>query len=149
MTIETSFRAVFDTNVYVAWALGKNPRSPIKELFERLKHGEFVLLYSMAIRDEVIEKLFGKGLSGKRIAGFVEVMTGLGEEIVVEPEEVEPVILADPDDDVVLTCASKGKATHLVTYDSDFDVLGGVYQGITILDGLHFLYVLRGDSEEL
>ena len=95
--IETSLRVVFDTNVYLAWALSKNPQSPIKELFERLKRGEFVLLYSMAIRDEVVEKLFGKGISGKRIAGFVEVMTELGEEIVVEPEEIERVISADPD----------------------------------------------------
>ena len=37
------------------------------------------------------------------------------------------------------------RATHLVTYDPHFDVLGGVYQGIPILDGLHFLYVVRGD----
>ena len=149
MTTDTSPRAVFDTNVYVAVALSRNPCSPIKELFERFKRGEFVLLYSAAIRDEVVEKLFGKRLSEKRIAEFVEVMIGSGEEVVVEPEEIERIILVDPDDDVVLACALKGKATHLVTYDSDFDILGDVYHGITILDGLHFLYVLRGDTEEL
>lgn len=36
-------------------------------------------------------------------------------------------------------------ATHIVTYDPHFDVLGGAYHDIPILDGLHFLYVVRGD----
>ena len=39
----------------------------------------------------------------------------------------------------------RGGATHLVTYDPHFEVLGGEYEGIKILDGLHFLYVVRGD----
>lgn len=33
----------------------------------------------------------------------------------------------------------------LDTYDPHFDALGGAYDGIPILDGLHFLYVVRGD----
>jgi hypothetical protein len=32
---ETSIRAVFDSNIYVAAYLSKNPRSPNKELFQR------------------------------------------------------------------------------------------------------------------
>ena len=38
-----------------------------------------------------------------------------------------------------------GGATYIVTYDPHFEVLGGEYEGIKVLDGLHFLYVVRGD----
>jgi len=64
----------------------------------------------------------------------------------VHEEDVQPLILADPDDDHVLACAVVGKADYLVTYDPHFDCLGGEYQGLKILDGLHFLCVVRGDS---
>ena len=48
-------------------------------------------------------------------------------------------------DDPAWACAVVGKANYLVTYDPHFDCLGGEYQGIQILDGLHFLYIVRGD----
>ncbi|MEA3459411.1 MAG: hypothetical protein U9R11_01835 [Chloroflexota bacterium] len=38
-----------------------------------------------------------------------------------------------------------GRADYLVTYDPHFDCLGGEYRGFKIVDGLHFLYVVRGD----
>lgn len=54
--------AVFDANVYIAFALSKNPRSPIIELFNRLRNNEYKLSWCEAIRNEVIEKLIEKGL---------------------------------------------------------------------------------------
>jgi hypothetical protein len=36
---------------------------------------------------------------------------------------------------------------NIVTYDPHFDCLGGEFQGIRIIDGLHFLYVVRGDRK--
>ena len=50
-----------------------------------------------------------------------------------------------PDDDVVIDRAVAGGATHLVTYDDHLHALGEEVEGVRILDGLHFLYVLRGD----
>jgi len=76
---------------------------------------------------------------------YVADLLRLGEYVAIGPGDVRPVIAADPDDDVILACAIAGGATHIVTYDPHFDVLGGTYQGIPILDGLHFLYVVRGD----
>ena len=49
------------------------------------------------------------------------------------------------DDDAILAYALVGDATHIVTYDPHLAVVGGAYQGIALLDGLHFLYVVRGD----
>jgi len=59
-----------------------------------------------------------------------------------------PVIPADPDDDLIIACAVVGKATHLVTYDPHYDILSGEYRGVKIVDGLHFLYRIRGDQEQ-
>lgn len=56
------------------------------------------------------------------------------------------VIEADLDDDVVLACAVAGQATHLVTYDLHFASLGDSYRNIRLIDGLHFLYLVRGDK---
>jgi predicted nucleic acid-binding protein len=39
-------RAVFDTNVFVAAHISKNPNSPMMELLKRWRRGEFELLYS-------------------------------------------------------------------------------------------------------
>jgi predicted nucleic acid-binding protein len=64
----------------------------------------------------------------------------------VDESDIIPLITADPEDDVIVACAMKGRATHVVTYDPDFDVLGGEYRGIRVLDGLHFLYVIRGEQ---
>ncbi len=50
-------RAVLDANVYVAAYLSRNPRSPNKELFQRWRDTQFVLLVSEAILKEVVEKL--------------------------------------------------------------------------------------------
>ena len=63
----------------------------------------------------------------------------------LSPSDIVPVIEADPEDDVILTCAVKGSATHIVTYDPHFDILGGSYRGIQILRPLNFLYLIRGD----
>jgi hypothetical protein len=40
-------------------------------------------------------------------------------------------------------CAVAGQATHLVTYDPHFAILGGQRLGIQIVDALGFLAVLR------
>jgi predicted nucleic acid-binding protein len=49
------WRVVFDSNVFVAASLSKNPKSPNKELLLRWKQGEFSLLVSESIYKELIE----------------------------------------------------------------------------------------------
>jgi predicted nucleic acid-binding protein len=49
-------RAVLDTNVYVSAFLSRNPSSPTKELLHRWQAGEFTLLVSDALLDEVTSR---------------------------------------------------------------------------------------------
>ncbi|MBC8264289.1 MAG: putative toxin-antitoxin system toxin component, PIN family [Anaerolineales bacterium] len=139
-------RAVLDTNVYVAAYLSRNPRSPNKELFWRWRDSQFVLLVSKAILEEVVEKFGELDIDQQLTLELVSHILADAEYVQVSEGDVQPIILADPDDDHVLACAVVGRADCLVTYDPHFDCLGGEYQSLKILDGLHFLYVVRGDS---
>jgi putative PIN family toxin of toxin-antitoxin system len=143
---EKPIRAVLDTNVPIAAHLSRNPRSPTIELIDRWRAGEFIQLYSDDMLAELQEKFIARQVAPDIAAQYIADLVRLGEYVEVSPEDIKPVITADPDDDLILACAVVGSATHIVTYDPHFDVLGGKYQGIQILDGLHFLYVVRGDK---
>ena len=57
----------FDTNVFVSALLSHNPTSPTRELLQRWRNDEFVLLVSQAILEEVVEKLRERGIEEEQI----------------------------------------------------------------------------------
>jgi len=136
-------RAVFDTNIFLAAHLSKNPNSPTIELLECWRRGEFELLYSDDLLVEIDEKFSEKGISEECKENFLVELRDEGVYVDVQLSDLRPVITADPDDNFVLACAVVGKATHLVTYDSHFNVLEEEYQGIKIVNGLSFLWAVR------
>ena len=138
-------RAVWDTNIYVAATLSRNPTSPTRELVERLEQNQFILLVCEAVADEVVEKLEDHAVAAEIIAQWVARLEKFAEWITVPIEAIEP-LLQDPDDNVVVACAVIGHAHYLVTYDPHFDGLGGEYQGIKIVKALPFLWAVRGDT---
>ena len=141
----SELRAVLDTNVPIAAHLSRNPRSPTIELLARWRNGEFTQLYSDDMLVELLEKLQARRIAQEASDLYLADLIAFGEHVVVLPEQVPDAIAADPDDNAILGCALVGSATHIVTYDPHFDILGDAYQDIPILDGLHFLYVVRGD----
>ena len=141
----SELRAVLDTNVPIAAHLSRNPHSPTIELLARWRGGQFVQLYSDDMLVELIEKLQARKIAADASDRYLADLITLGEFVIVAPEQVPDVVAADPDDNAILACAFVGRASHIVTYDPHFAVLGGAYQGIPILDGLHFLYIVRGD----
>lgn len=141
------YRAVFDTNVIVAALRSQNPSSPTVELLARWEAGEFDLLYSDALRAEYADKLKTRVKEQARAESFLQRLDRTG--IRVEVAQVDHVIVADPDDDMVLACAVAGQADCLVTYDPHFLPLiaaGETYRGVRIMNGLRFLYLVRGDK---
>lgn len=139
-------RAVLDTNVFVSAFLSRNPTSPTREIIRRWQTGEFVLLSSRTLVDEVTEKLVARQIQQERILEFLTLLARLAEWVEVPQGAVRPVILQDPEDDLVLACAVIGKADFLVTDDTHFDALKGGYAGIRITKALPFLWALRGDQ---
>lgn len=135
-------RAVLDTNVFVSAALSKNPSSPTREVVERWKRGEFVLLICTPLAEEIAEKLQDHQIDASQIEELVETLANLAEWIEVSSEKIES-LLADPDDNVIVACAVMGQANYLVTYDPHFDALGGEHRGVKIIKAIPFLEILR------
>ena len=144
-TGRSDLRGVLDTNVPIAAHLSRNPASPTIELLERWRGGQFAQLYSDGMLVELVEKFEARRIAPDASDRYLADLIALGEYVLIMPEQVPDAIVADPDDNAILACAFVGRATHIVTYDPHFDGLGSAYQGIPILDGLHFLYVVRGD----
>jgi putative PIN family toxin of toxin-antitoxin system len=142
---EPKIRAVLDTNIVVAALLSRNPSSPTAEIIRRWRDDEFELLYSSYIREEYAEKLLDRGADLQRMAAFMNAIDRMGIRVFLIEADIIPRVPGDLDDDAVIACAISGGATHLVTYDAHLHALGEEYEGVHILDGLHFLYVLRGD----
>lgn len=142
----TDPRAVLDTNVVIAAHLSSNPRSPTRELIRRWRAGEFVQVYSDTTLAELHEKLIAKGIESSSIDEYIADLLLLGEWTRVNQSDVLPVIENDPDDDWILACAVRGQVDYLVTYDPHLLKLGDKYKEVHICDGLHFLYVVRGDT---
>jgi putative PIN family toxin of toxin-antitoxin system len=138
-------RAVFDTNIFVAAHLSKNPHSPTMELLRRWRQEEFELLYSDDLLVEIDEKFSARGIADEYKDSLLVELRDLATYVEVKPSDVKPVIIADPDDDFVLACAVVGQAEYLVTYDAHFDMLEGEYQGVKITEALPFLWAVRGD----
>lgn len=135
-------RAVLDTNVFVSAALSKNPSSPTREIFERWERMEFVLLICTPLTEEIVEKLIDHGIDESLIGALVESLAQLAEWVEISSNEVDN-LLSDPDDNIIVACAAKGKADYLVTYDPHFDILNGEYRSVTILKAIPFLQALR------
>ena len=139
-------RVVVDTNVFVSAFLSRNPSSPTKEILQRWGKGDFVLLTSDALADELIQKLCQKGVVLHEVLEFAALLGSLAEWVEVPVEAVRPIVTEDPDDDHVIACATVGRADYLVTYDPHFEVLGRTFEGVEIMKALPFLWKLRGDA---
>lgn len=139
-------RAVLDTNIFVSAFLSRNPSSPTQELMRRWELGEFTLLVSDALVDEITEKLLERRIPRERMTDLLGLLIRLAEWIEVPSESVEAAVRDDPDDDAVLACAVLGRAGFLVTYDGHFDALGGRFEGVKIMRPIPFLRELRGET---
>ena len=137
-----SFRTVLDTNVFVSAALSKNPSSPTREILDRWKQNEFILLICTPLAEEIVEKLLDHSIDEKLVGALVERLAQLAEWVEVPPEKIKN-LLSDPDDNVIVACAVEGRANYLVTYDPHFDLLNGEYRDVKILKAIPFLEVLR------
>ena len=134
-------RAVLDTNVVLAAQRATEPASPNREILDRWKLGEFVLLYSADIVIEYAEKLLEHGFSECEVRSYLALVRLLGERVDITffPVRNYP---ADSDDVAFLLCALNGEATYLVTYDAHLLALQPHY-ALTVCGPVRFLADLR------
>ncbi len=136
-------RAVLDTNVVLAAQGCPHPSSPGREIMERWKAGQLMLLYSTDTLVEYAEKLLARGLPESEVERFIRLFARHGEAV--------PIVFfhfrhypVDSDDVMFLLCAMNGAASHLVSYDGHLLDLRSFYEGeLTICQPLELLAVLR------
>jgi putative PIN family toxin of toxin-antitoxin system len=139
-------RCVFDTNVLIS-ALLLPDSKPRHALDCAVREGKILL--SFAVLAELYEvlsrKRFRRYVDEEDIRPFVAALTHEAEWVDVDAE-----IRAcrDPKDDKFLELAVSGRATHLVTGDSDLLALGP-FQGIEILAPHRFLQLSWPPSSQL
>jgi len=113
-------RTVADTNVVVSGLLW---RGPSRQLLDAARQGAVELFTSGALLAELEEVLqrekFLKRLAAAQVQAR-DLVTGYAAlATVVQPVQIEPIVLRDPDDDAVIACAVAAAATNIVSGDRD------------------------------
>ncbi len=135
-------KVVIDTNVYVSIVLGGQITAKI---FELLINGEFKLVYSLELLNELKFVLTRSEFELSqsqidRILTFIEVEG----ELVSPNEKID--VCRDPKDNPILECASAGKVDLIITDDKDLLVLK-LFRKIPIVTPRKFLAVISQNSE--
>ena len=139
-------RAVVDTNILIR-ALIK-PQGSVGPILTRLSSGDYVLVYTDTLLDELLEKLalprlrVKYGISDDVVESFLQVLLLRGEH--VTPRRSVR-ISRDPDDDRVIEAALEGAVDYIVSGDDDLIVLVEI-EGIPVIAPSVFLRALDAKS---
>ena len=132
-------RAVADTNTIVSGLLWHGPP---RQVLDAAREGKIELFTSAILLAELEDVLSREKLARRLALANVldrDLLLGYAAlALMVEPAVIEPVILADPDDDAVLACAIAAGAQAIVSGDTDLLNLKA-YQGIKILNASEFM----------
>ena len=133
-------RAVLDTNVVVSALI--RPGGPPGRILDRLVDGDFVLVLSPAMLDELGRTVRQPGVRKYVRLSDDELDSRLAQlETLADPVEgtlALTVALRDPDDLMVLVTAVEGRADYIVTGDADLLTLGAC-EGVAIVTPREFL----------
>lgn len=132
-------RVVADTNTVVSGLLWHgNPR----RVLEAARDGALQLYTSAALLAELEEVLqrpkFAQRLSLAGVASHTLVLGYAALAWLIDPAVIEPVIIADPDDDAVLACANAARAEAIVSGDNHLLDLKQ-YEGIPVFTAAQLL----------
>lgn len=132
-------RVVADTNIVVSGLLWRgNPR----RILDASRDGIIALFTSALLLEELEDVLsrekFAAPLEAAKVGPHELVLGYAALATLIDVEEIEPVILADPDDDNVLACALAVQAGVIVSGDSHLLNLRQ-HHGIRILTAAELL----------
>lgn len=137
-------RAVVDTNLLVSGFI--SPLSHPREIERHWRRGEFILVTSYEIIEEVNRVLHLPRIQGKyHLAEFdiqVFVLTLTHQAHCVAGGLILRDVAPDPGDDKIISCAVEAQAALIVTGDKALQKLGE-YQGIKIVGAETFIGVLE------
>ncbi len=117
-------RAVVDTNILIR-ALIK-PQGTVGPILKRLRDGDYTIIYSEPVLDELLEKLQLPRIREKyhldqSATEDLMALLALRGELVKPAQKIR--VCRDPDDDRLIEAALAGNAEYIVTGDEDLLVL--------------------------
>jgi hypothetical protein len=128
------FKVVIDTNVFVSYFWGGNP----KKVIDLWMDGELTLLISAPIIDEIGRTLIELGVAEEKIAALCEML--LMKSDLIMPKCKFRVVREDPEDNKFAECAVEGNADYLITGDNHLLKLKRVV-GTRIVNPSEFLKI--------
>ena len=110
-------KVVLDTNIFVAGYLSKTKLGYPSQILDLWRNGEFTLVMSPQILEEIIAKLLEKGIAEDLL---VELVSIIGQIALNIPGAYETCRLnhVDPDDNMFLAAALESKADFIVSKDT-------------------------------
>lgn len=138
--------AVLDTNVLVSGIVGFHKPTPPAQILEAWRAGEFQLVVSGHIIDELKSALekpyFAQRITPQQVAGTIALFK---EEAIVTPITINIQGAAThPEDDLTLATAVSAKVDYLVTGDQPLlRKVGNAYQGVNLVAPVTFLKALH------
>ncbi len=139
-------KAVLDTSVFVAGYLSREGKGYSAQIISRWRLGEFHLIMSRQLLEEIVGKFVEKGISEDLILDFVEVVGRIalnipGSHVVYRLDDI------DPDDNILLATAQEGQADFLVSLDKRHVLPLKYHMGTQIVDPELFLRALDRESD--
>jgi len=132
-------RAVADTNVVISGLLWGGPPRAVLDL---ARSGAVELFTSPALlaelEDVLARRKFLRRLQLSRTSVHELILGYASLARVIRPAPIEPIVLADPDDDAVLACALAARVDVIVSGDGHLLALRQV-QGIRVATSAGFL----------
>lgn len=134
-------KVVFDTNVYVAEALGGETARRILDSTDRASWRTYISQY-------ILDEMFGvmtEDLGLSRRSAMLAIVRALRRGCLVEPLPSRHAVPKDPDDSDVLRTALRAGADYLVTNDRHLLVLHP-YEGIEIVTMAEYRRILENQG---
>lgn len=110
-------KVVLDTNIFVAGYLSKTKSGYPSQILNLWRNGEFTIVLSPQILEEIVAKLLEKGVAEELLE---ELVFTIGQIALYIPGAYETGKLnnIDPDDNKLLAAALESAADFIVTYDA-------------------------------
>jgi putative PIN family toxin of toxin-antitoxin system len=110
-------KVVLDTSVFVSAILSKHPDSAPSRILENWKKGEFTLVISPQMLEELVIVLLRRGISETDVEDLVAVIVAIALQI---PGAYEATLLdeIDPDDNKFIAAAYESNADYIVSLDA-------------------------------
>jgi len=131
MEPSSMLKVVLDSSVFTAAILRKNAESAPNKILQKWQQGDFTLVISPQLQEELVIILLRKGVRLELVENLVTII----ETLAIQIEGVyEATILdnIDPDDNMFLAAAYEAKADYLVSLDNHLLFLK-FYHGTQIL----------------